>query len=64
MPARTNRQGRAGNQSVFEMLFGDPWRKLLSLGIAVLLWHYLDSQVSLTEEIGLPLTVAMSSIAS
>lgn len=58
MAARTTRQGRSGGPSVFEIVFGDPWRKLLSLGVAVLLWHYLDSQVSLTEEIGLPLTVA------
>ncbi|MGA0060077.1 MAG: hypothetical protein ACO3RU_10855 [Planctomycetota bacterium] len=56
MAARTTRQVRS--RSLFEILFGDPWRKLLSIGIAVLLWHYLDSQVSLTEEIGLPLTVA------
>ena len=27
-------------------LVGDPWRKIASLALAILLWHYLDAQIS------------------
>ncbi|MBK8974962.1 MAG: hypothetical protein IPM29_03470 [Planctomycetes bacterium] len=43
MPSRTDR--RTGNR-LLAILFEDPWRKLASLGLAVLLWFYLDSQLS------------------
>ena len=37
---------RKDRRRLAENLFSDPWRKLLAFGLAVLLWLYLDSQVT------------------
>lgn len=43
MPQKSDRPERG---AVWRALLGDPWRKLISVGLATLLWFYLDAQVS------------------
>jgi hypothetical protein len=44
---------KSGRAALVESLVADPWRKLAAIGLAVVLWLYLDSQV--TERIELEL---------
>lgn len=48
MPRKRDRIERS---SRMRALLEDPWRKLASLGLAVLLWLYLDSQVSQSDSL-------------
>jgi hypothetical protein len=49
---------RISFRELFLSLFADPWRKLVALGLAIMLWYYLDAQVSQSDEVELPLSVA------
>lgn len=43
------------------LLFGDPWRKLASIGLAILLWQFLDSQITKSKQLDLGLLTVSSS---
>lgn len=40
---------------VCRALFSDPWRKLVALGLALLLWNYLDTQITASKPLVLTL---------
>ena len=42
---------------VFARIVDDPWRKLLAIGLAVLLWFFIDNQITRTIKLPMPLVV-------
>ena len=50
-----SRRDRGEPRGFFRALIEDPWRKLGAVGLAILLWIYLDSQVSQSESLELEL---------
>lgn len=53
----SERARRLGRGSRLENLLADPWRKLAAIGLAVLLWLYLDSQITDTKDLEFRLRV-------
>lgn len=45
-------------RELLRSIFSDPWRKIAAVGLAVVLWHYLDSQVTATDDLPLELVAA------
>lgn len=42
---------------VVAVVVDDPWRKLLAIGLAVLLWFFIDNQITRTIKLSVPLVV-------
>lgn len=50
-----NRRQRDKRKRRFYGILSDPWRKLISIGLAILLWYWLNAQITMPHEDGLEL---------